>query len=238
MRASSGGQGDHDPGARALAAMAEAAERSRLAATDAGRPPSPGRSRRWPTAVLLASVVVVVVAAVAVGVTTRHPGGTPVASSHPAPGPVPAPHSSPATGSHAAPTPPVEAAPATVPTTTVPTTTAPSTTVPPPAGAPAASPPPTTGPTPEPGSSQGPELSSLVPSTGAAGQVLVINGANFVSASGQITAAFGGENTLIACPTSTSCLIQVPAPTGNSNPVPVTVTTDGGTSNAVSFTYG
>ncbi len=237
MRASRGGDGGHDPSARALAAMAEAAERSRQTATDSNRPSSSGRSRRWPTAALVASVAAAVVVAVAVAVTTRHTG-TPVASSHSAP----APHSSPAAGSHPTTAQPANGAtpatapPTTVPPTTVPTTTAPTTTVPPPASAPAASSPPTpTNPT---GSSAGPELSSLAPSTGTAGQVLVVNGANLLSASGQITAQVGGENALIACPTSTSCLLQVPAPTGASTSVPVTVTTDGGTSNALSFTYG
>ncbi len=86
-------------------------------------------------------------------------------------------------------------------------------------------------------SDSAPALTTLDPSSGAAGQVLVINGTNLLSPSGTITAQFGGQNTTIACPQSTSCLIEVPSANGTTGTAQVTVTTDGGTSNPVTFTY-
>jgi len=81
-------------------------------------------------------------------------------------------------------------------------------------------------------------LSSLEPSSGTAGQVLIVTGTDLLSPSGQITAQFGGETAVIACPMSTSCLMEVPASSGTSASASVTVTTDGGTSNPLTFTYG
>jgi hypothetical protein len=85
--------------------------------------------------------------------------------------------------------------------------------------------------------SGGPLLTTLIPASGNAGQVLVIEGSSLVSPSGQITAHFGTETATVACPAQTSCIVQVPpneAPTGS---VPFTVTTDTGTSNALTFSY-
>jgi hypothetical protein len=67
--------------------------------------------------------------------------------------------------------------------------------------------------------------------------VLVINGSDLLSPSGTISAQFGAQTTTIACPQSTSCLIEVPSTDGTAGSVTVTVTTDGGTSNPLTFTY-
>jgi IPT/TIG domain len=80
-------------------------------------------------------------------------------------------------------------------------------------------------------------LSALDPSSGAPGQIVVITGTNFVSPSGQITVNFGAQTAIIACPEQTGCLVSVPPAAGTTASVPVTVTTDGGTSNPLTFTY-
>ena len=219
---------DHDPSARALAAMAEASQRSRASEVGPGGVPStvpPSPQWRRPTVVLSVILVAALIAAVLVGVFSSSITGR--ARSAP-PASVPAPHSSPS-GSGPPATLPATASPTTVPASTLPVPASSPTTVP------AST---TTPPTPSttPPSGGGPVLSALEPSTGAPGQVLIVTGSNLLSPSGQITAQFGGQNALIACPTSTSCLIQVPSVT--SAPALVTVTTDGGTSNPLTFTYG
>jgi IPT/TIG domain len=83
-----------------------------------------------------------------------------------------------------------------------------------------------------------PVLSSLSPSTGAAGQAIVVSGSDFMSANGVVEAHFGSQVAPTACPVQTTCTVTVPAITGSSTSVPVTITTDGGTSNALTFDYG
>ncbi len=83
-----------------------------------------------------------------------------------------------------------------------------------------------------------PELLSLVPATGAAGQVVTVSGANLFSPDGHVEAFLGGEDAPTSCPTQTSCLVTVPALSGPTGSVPLTVETEAGTSNAVSFSYG
>ncbi len=215
---------DHDPGARALAAMAEAAERSRHAGEKRGRDldgtvASPRPSRRPGRSIFAVAVAVVVVVVVLMTTSSTTTRGTSARPRTPASLPrssvtlpttsssstIPAPASAPATS------------PVTVPP---PTTTTSPPTAPPTTGAPAG----------------GPVLASLEPSTGAAGQVLVVLGSGFLSASGQIVAHFGDQTAVIACPQSTSCLVQVPP--GTTSSAPVTVTTDAGTSNPLTFNYG
>jgi hypothetical protein len=58
-----------------------------------------------------------------------------------------------------------------------------------------------------------------------------------MSASGQITAQFGAETSTVACLAQTSCLVIVPPDGSPAATIPVTITTDGGTSNALTFTY-
>ena len=223
---------DHDPSARALAAMAEASQRSRASEVGPGGAPStvpPSRQWRRPAVVLSVILVVALIVAVLVGsfsssITGRSRSAPPASA--------PAPHSSPS-GSGPSVTLPVTGSPTTVPASTLPTPASSPTTV-----AASTTTLSTTPPTPSttPPSGGGPVLSALEPSTGAPGQVLIVSGSNLLSPSGQITAQFGGQTALIACPTSTSCLIQVPSET--STPALVTVTTDGGTSNPLTFSYG
>jgi hypothetical protein len=83
----------------------------------------------------------------------------------------------------------------------------------------------------------GPELSSISPASGAAGQVVVVSGANLMSADAHILARFNGADAPTRCQTQTSCTVTVPS----LGPVPpnvtVTVTTVSGTSNALTFLY-
>ncbi len=83
----------------------------------------------------------------------------------------------------------------------------------------------------------GPVLATIEPDSGAPGQHLVLSGSNLLSPSGQITAHFGVETATIACLAPTSCIVMVP-PDGAFVPsAPVTVTTDNGTSNPLTFSY-
>jgi hypothetical protein len=86
--------------------------------------------------------------------------------------------------------------------------------------------------------SSAPFLSSLSPSTGAAGQSVTVTGTNFLSADGQIVARFGGQVTSTSCPDETSCTVTVPALSGSPRSVKVTITTESGTSNTLNFRYG
>ncbi len=81
-----------------------------------------------------------------------------------------------------------------------------------------------------------PVISSLSPSDGAAGQAIVVAGANFLSSSGQIVATFNGQVAPTSCPAQNTCNVTVPASTTPS--AQVAITTAGGTSNAMTFTYG
>ncbi|MGP0032171.1 MAG: IPT/TIG domain-containing protein [Acidimicrobiales bacterium] len=83
-----------------------------------------------------------------------------------------------------------------------------------------------------------PVLSSLSPAAGGAGQTVTISGSGFLSANGQIVASFGGQVAPTDCPDQTTCVVSVPDMGGLSSAVPVTVTTDTGTSNTLTFDYG
>jgi hypothetical protein len=81
-----------------------------------------------------------------------------------------------------------------------------------------------------------PEISSLSPASGSAGQAIVVAGANFLSSSGQIVATFDGQVAPTSCPAQNTCDVTVPASTSPS--AQVVITTAGGASNALTFTYG
>jgi hypothetical protein len=81
-----------------------------------------------------------------------------------------------------------------------------------------------------------PVISSLSPASGSAGQAVVVAGANFLSSSGQIVATFNGQVAPTSCPAQNTCNVTVPASTSPS--AQVAITTAGGTSNAMTFTYG
>ena len=88
-----------------------------------------------------------------------------------------------------------------------------------------------------PGTPGGPTITSLTPNEGAAGQTVVIAGSGLMSSDGQVVARFGGVVAPTSCPSVSSCTATAPpAPAGTAQ-VPVTVSTAGGTSNSLSFTY-
>ena len=82
-----------------------------------------------------------------------------------------------------------------------------------------------------------PIITSLDPAVGQPGQQIAVLGANFLSSSGEITAAFNGQTTATSCPTQSTCTVTVPPPSGGSI-TQVTITTSRGTSNAEAFVYG
>jgi hypothetical protein len=88
-----------------------------------------------------------------------------------------------------------------------------------------------------PATGSGPVLSSIEPISGTPGQIIVVSGSNLMSTSGQITAQFGAETSTVACLAQTSCLVIVPPNGSPAATVPLTITTDGGTSNTLNFTY-
>jgi hypothetical protein len=63
-----------------------------------------------------------------------------------------------------------------------------------------------------------------------------VAGTNFLSSNGQIVASFDGEVAPTSCPAQNVCTVTVPPMTGPAA-AQVTITTAGGTSNAVTFTY-
>jgi hypothetical protein len=229
-------ENDHALSAQALAAMAEAARRSRearvgpeLRPTPAAEPPMrslpgergvggagfpPGTQTRQTTgerrlrlAAGIAAVLLAVVLAAMVG--TRPDGGNRASDrSTPTHASVDAPSTKPDTGSTGG---------SSGPGTTLPTS-APSSIAPPVPGVP-------------------PVLSTLEPSTGDAGQSVTVSGSNFLSPSGQITADVDGQAAPVACPSLETCSVVLPAVTGSPASAPVTSTTDTGTSNALLVTY-
>jgi hypothetical protein len=79
-------------------------------------------------------------------------------------------------------------------------------------------------------------ISSLSPASGAAGVGVQVAGTNFLSSDGQIVASFNGEVAPTNCPAQNVCTVTVP-PLAGPTAAQVTITTAGGTSNAVTFTY-
>jgi hypothetical protein len=82
-----------------------------------------------------------------------------------------------------------------------------------------------------------PVISSLSPTSGSSGQTLQVAGSNFLSSDGQIVATFAGQVAPTSCPSQNTCTVTVPPSSGPPGRVPVTITTSGGTSNTVTFTY-
>jgi hypothetical protein len=221
------------PGSHALEAMAEAARRSRERTTQDSFEPSPTRGsshRSGPASDLVVDVrspawessdrrrkmrlvTSVIVAALVVLVTaTLVVSEVTRGGSKPAPQPVTI-RTTPARPG---------LAPSSIPPTSLPHSTLPSA---------------STAPTSSSGGSN-PVLSSLDPSSGAAGQSVVISGANFLSGEGEIIARFGGRTAPTRCSDQTSCSVTVPVLAGSPSVIPVTVTTETGTSNVLNFTYG
>ena len=216
------------PGRRALGAMESAVRRARESSSGAPpapprreprpRPadqaPGPGRpSDRWLITSVAVVAVLVVVGAIALGVSlgssphVAAPPSSTAASTPTTPAGRPAGRGA-ATPSHSTST------STSTSTTATTTTTLPST----------------------PGAA--PVISSLTPSSGTAGQGIQVAGANFMSSNGQIVATFNGQVAPTSCPAQDTCSVTVPPPTPGSQSAQVTITTASGTSNAVTFTYG
>lgn len=128
---------------------------------------------------------------------------------------------------------PSSTAPAASPTT--PTTTAAAASVP--------TPPPTSGtattvPSPPPTPGGPPVLASLQPSSGTAGQSVVVSGSGFLSPSGRIGATVGGQTASVSCPDQTTCTVTIPSQAATAATAPVVIVTDGGSSNPLTFTLG
>jgi|HubBroStandDraft_1064217.scaffolds.fasta_scaffold357059_2 hypothetical protein len=87
-----------------------------------------------------------------------------------------------------------------------------------------------------PAASGPPVIASLSPSSGSAGQVLAVGGSNFLSSSGQIIATFNGQVAPTSCPAPNTCSVTVPPSSGGPT-AQVVITTAGGTSNPMTFTY-
>ena len=81
-----------------------------------------------------------------------------------------------------------------------------------------------------------PVIASLDPASGSAGQGIQIAGSNFLSSSGHIVATFNGQVAPTSCPAQNTCSVTVP-PSSGPGTAQVVVTTAGGTSNAMTFTY-
>jgi hypothetical protein len=84
------------------------------------------------------------------------------------------------------------------------------------------------------GTPGGPDIVSLTPSSGPAGQSVLISGRNLFSTDGRVLAHFGGQVAPTSCSSQSSCSAVAPPGSGR---VEVTVTTAAGTSNAVWFSY-
>ena len=95
-------------------------------------------------------------------------------------------------------------------------------------------PPSTTG---APGTPGGPTIASLTPDQGPVGQSVAIAGTGLMSSDGQVLAHFGAVVAPTACPTTTSCTATAPPGPAPGTQVPVTVSTAGGTSNSLTYTY-
>jgi hypothetical protein len=88
-----------------------------------------------------------------------------------------------------------------------------------------------------PSASGPPVIAALNPSSGAAGQAIQVAGANFLSSSGQIIATFDGQVAPTSCPAQNTCSVTVPPAPPGSATAEVVITTAGGTSNTMTFTY-
>jgi hypothetical protein len=88
-----------------------------------------------------------------------------------------------------------------------------------------------------PNASGPPVIAALNPASGSAGQAIQVAGANFLSSSGQIIATFDGQVASTRCPAQNTCSVTVPPAPPGSGTAQVVITTAGGTSNTMTFTY-
>jgi hypothetical protein len=94
-----------------------------------------------------------------------------------------------------------------------------------------------TSPTTQPTTTGGPRLSSVTPDSGGPGETVVVDGSGLFSANGQVVAYFGGQAAPTSCVSQTSCTVTIPDLGASPSTVPLTMTTDQGRSNALTFTY-
>jgi hypothetical protein len=88
-----------------------------------------------------------------------------------------------------------------------------------------------------PASASAPRISSASPSSGAAGQIVVVDGSGLYSSTGQVVAYFGGASAPTSCSSQTSCTVTVPDLGTGPSTVPLTIVTTQGRSNALTFAY-
>jgi len=82
-----------------------------------------------------------------------------------------------------------------------------------------------------------PVLSHLSPASGSPGTQIQVSGSNFLSADGLIVGHFGGQIAPTSCPSESTCTLTVPDLPGGPRAADVTITTESGTSNALTFRY-
>jgi hypothetical protein len=170
-----------------------------------------GRRARTLLATGAAVILLLVVSAVALGLALRSPSRPSTSRDGAARR---ASTSHPATAKA---TPKKSKSPKSVPVSTTPPTSAPATAAPSPTGA--------------------PRLASMSPSSGAAGQTIVIDGSGLFSSNGEVVAYFGGTQAGTSCTSQTSCTVTVPDLGSGPSTVPVTVVTAAGRSNPLTFSY-
>jgi hypothetical protein len=66
---------------------------------------------------------------------------------------------------------------------------------------------------------------------------VTVSGTDFVSADAEIVAHFGGQAAATSCPSQTLCLVTVPPLSGSPRFVPVSITTETGTSRTLTLDY-
>lgn len=81
-----------------------------------------------------------------------------------------------------------------------------------------------------------PALSSITPSSGTGGIVVVVHGRDFISRNGLIDAYVDGQLTRVDCPSQDTCDVTIPT-LPRKGAVPLTITTSGGRSNTLYFHY-
>jgi len=82
-----------------------------------------------------------------------------------------------------------------------------------------------------------PQITSITPSSGAAGRTVTISGTNFLSPDGRIQAYFGEAQAPTSCPVQSRCTVTVPSLSGGPSSVVVKVVTEAGSSNTLLFSY-
>ncbi|MDA8310060.1 MAG: IPT/TIG domain-containing protein [Actinomycetota bacterium] len=83
----------------------------------------------------------------------------------------------------------------------------------------------------------GPRIVSVSPASGAAGRTVLVDGSGLFSSNGLVVARFGASTAPTSCNSESSCTVTVPDLGSRPSTVPLTILTEGGTSNSLSFSY-